>query len=109
LYRLKLYGTYEPLVSKETWERVQAILDNHGKTNRHRIRRDFSPASSPFDLVKIEGLDFGSGSRDLMYGRQAMVFPFGQGWPAAKLRYLAAVFNGGCPWQYEQRLAQNAG
>jgi hypothetical protein len=58
------------------------------------------PHTSPFDLVKIEGLDFGSGSRDLLHGRQAMVFPFGQGWPAAKLRYLVAGFNGGCPWMY---------
>jgi hypothetical protein len=67
------------------------------------------PHPSPFDLVKIEGLDVGSGSRDLVHGRQAMGFPFGQGWPAANLRYLAAVFNGGCPWQYEQQLTQNAG
>jgi hypothetical protein len=36
------HGTYEPLVSKETWERVQSILNDHGKTNRHRIRRDFA-------------------------------------------------------------------
>ncbi len=35
-------GTYEPLVSKEDWERVQSILDHHGKTNRHRIKRDFA-------------------------------------------------------------------
>jgi site-specific DNA recombinase len=34
-------GSYEPLVPKETWERVQSLLDSHGKTNRHRIRRDF--------------------------------------------------------------------
>jgi site-specific DNA recombinase len=35
-------GTYEPLVPKETWERVQSILDNHGSTNRHRTRHDFA-------------------------------------------------------------------
>jgi site-specific DNA recombinase len=35
-------GTYEPLVPKDTWERVQSILDSHGKTNRHRIRHDFA-------------------------------------------------------------------
>ena len=35
-------GTYEPLVSKEVWERVQLLLDSHGKTKRHRIRRDFA-------------------------------------------------------------------
>ncbi len=34
-------GTYEPLVSKDTWERVQSILNNNGQTNRHRIKRDF--------------------------------------------------------------------
>ena len=36
------HGTYEPLVSKEIWERVQSILNDHGKTNRHRIRRDLA-------------------------------------------------------------------
>jgi DNA invertase Pin-like site-specific DNA recombinase len=35
-------GTYEPLVSKETWERVQSILNQNGQTNRHRIKRDFA-------------------------------------------------------------------
>ena len=35
-------GNYEPVVSKETWQRVQSLLDNHGKTNRHRIRHDFA-------------------------------------------------------------------
>ena len=35
-------GTYEPLVPKETWERVQSLLDNHGRTNRHRIIHDFA-------------------------------------------------------------------
>ena len=35
-------GTYEPLVPKDTWERVQELLDSHGKTNRHRIKRDFA-------------------------------------------------------------------
>jgi DNA invertase Pin-like site-specific DNA recombinase len=35
-------GNYEPLVSKETWERVQSILNNSRKTNRHRIRHDFA-------------------------------------------------------------------
>jgi site-specific DNA recombinase len=35
-------GAYEPLVSREVWERVQAILDSHGQTNRHPIRHDFA-------------------------------------------------------------------
>ena len=35
-------GTYEALVTKETWERVQFVLNDHGKTNRHRIKRDFA-------------------------------------------------------------------
>ena len=35
-------GTYEALVGKETWERVQSVLDDHGQTNRHRIKRDFA-------------------------------------------------------------------
>lgn len=35
-------GTYEPLVSKEAWERVQTHLNLHGKSNRHRVKRDFA-------------------------------------------------------------------
>ena len=35
-------GTYEPLVARETWERVQSVLVKHGSTNRHRIKHDFS-------------------------------------------------------------------
>jgi DNA invertase Pin-like site-specific DNA recombinase len=35
-------GNYEPLVTKETWQRVQSLLDSHGKTNRHRIKHDFA-------------------------------------------------------------------
>lgn len=67
------------------------------------------PADSPFDLVKIEGLDFGSGSRDMDHAREAMAYPFGQGWSAAKLRYLVAAFNAGTPHLLEARLANDAG
>ena len=35
-------GTYEPIVSRELWERVQTILDDHGSSNRHRIKHDFA-------------------------------------------------------------------
>jgi len=35
-------GNFEPLVSKEIWERVQSVLNSHGKTNRQRIRHDFA-------------------------------------------------------------------
>jgi site-specific DNA recombinase len=35
-------GSYEPLVTKEAWQRVQSLLDSHGKTNRHRIKHDFA-------------------------------------------------------------------
>lgn len=62
------------------------------------------PASSPFDVVKIEALDFGAADRNMDLAQFAQDYPFGAGWPAAKLRYLVPCFNGGCP--YPDELAQ---
>jgi hypothetical protein len=68
-----------------------------------------APATSPFSLVKMEALDFGSADRSMTLALAAMQFPFGQGWPAAKLRYLCPVFNGGCPYRRERALAFSTG
>ena len=35
-------GTHQALVSPETWQTVQALLDHRVKTKQHRIRRDFA-------------------------------------------------------------------
>jgi hypothetical protein len=61
------------------------------------------PATAPFDRVKMEGLDFGAGSRDLNRARRGARFPFAEGsWPRSKCRYLIAVFNAGCPRELEE-------
>lgn len=75
-----------------------------GRLNNHvNIPPDFmSPAAAPFDYVKMEALDFGSGTRSLTLARETMRVPFQIGtWPKASTRYLIAVFNGGCPWEEE--------
>jgi hypothetical protein len=60
-------------------------------------------------LLKMEALDFGSGSRDMDLAWQVMQFPLGQGWPGSKLKYLVPVFNGGCPFPTEMALAMGEG
>jgi DNA invertase Pin-like site-specific DNA recombinase len=35
-------GAYEAVVSPDMWERVQSLLDRHGKNNQHRIKHDFA-------------------------------------------------------------------
>jgi len=35
-------GTHEVLVSRETWQTVQALLNRRAETNQHRIKRDFA-------------------------------------------------------------------
>jgi site-specific DNA recombinase len=35
-------GTHQALVSLETWQAVQALLDHRVKTKQHRIKRDFA-------------------------------------------------------------------
>jgi hypothetical protein len=68
------------------------------------------PALAPFDRVKMEGLDFGAGSRDLNRAVRCMQFPYAEGsWPRASCAYLIAVFNGGCPWPSELLAALGEG
>lgn len=65
--------------------------------------------TSGLDRLKMEGLDFGSASRDLNLARQAMEFPIQLGWPLDSIRYLIPVFNGGCPWIREYKMAKQLG
>ncbi|HTB10933.1 MAG TPA: hypothetical protein VK752_05155 [Bryobacteraceae bacterium] len=65
-------------------------------------------AGSNLDRFKIEALDFGSGTRSLDLALKAIEFPGLMGWPLQSIRYLFPVDNGGCPFLYEQQLAQGA-
>ncbi len=63
---------------------------------------------SGLDRFKIEALDFGSGTRSLELALKTIQFPGLMGWPTQSIRYLFPVDNGGCPFLYEQQLAQGA-
>ena len=65
-----------------------------------------SKAGSGLDRFKMEALDFGSGTRSLDLALKAIQFPGLMGWPLQSIRYLFPVDNGGCPFLYEQQLAQ---
>lgn len=65
-------------------------------------------AGSGLDRVKIEALDFGSGTHSLDLVLQAVNLATSWGWALADVRYLFPVFNGGCPLLYEQQIAQTA-
>jgi hypothetical protein len=67
-----------------------------------------SQAAGFLEGIKIEALDFGSGTRSLDLCLQAIQLAPGWGWAPARVRYLVALFNGGCPWQYDLQLAQAA-
>lgn len=64
-------------------------------------------ATSGFDRIKMEGLDWGAASRDLNLVRDVMEFPVVLGWPLDSIRYMLPIFNGGCPWISEYRLAMD--
>jgi hypothetical protein len=63
------------------------------------------PATAGFHGLKMEGLDFGASSRDLNLVKQTVRFPLDLGWPAAQVRYMIPIFNGGCPSESEYRTA----
>ena len=65
--------------------------------------------SSGLDCLKMEGLDWGAVSRDLDLSRDVMEFPIKLGWPLDSIRYMVPIFNGGCPWLSEYRIAQGLG
>jgi hypothetical protein len=62
--------------------------------------------TSGLDRIKMEGLDFGSASRDMDLARQVMEFPIQLGWPLDSIRYMLPVFNGGCPYIREYQMAK---
>jgi hypothetical protein len=64
-----------------------------------------SKATSPFDYLKMEALDFGARCRDLELAETAIVFPLKLGWPRDAVRYLVPVFTGGYPWDKEYMIA----
>ena len=65
--------------------------------------------TSGLDRVKVEGLAFGSGMRNLDLAREAInLFP-GFGWPLDSVRYLVPVFGPATPWNRELALAKGAG
>ena len=68
-----------------------------------------TPAGAPFDRLKVEALDFGSGSRNMNLAKETVEFyrTDGRDWPQEQTRHLIAVFNGGCPWKREYWLARN--
>lgn len=66
-------------------------------------------SGAPVQRLKLEGLDFGSGSRTLDKVKELLAL-FQSGWTTpANLRYLFPLFNAGCPWQHELALARAAG
>lgn len=71
--------------------------------NSVNIPNEFrDPASAPFDVLKIEALDFGASTRSLTLARWAIGWGQSEAsWPLASTRYLLPLFNGGCPWQAE--------
>ena len=68
-----------------------------------------NPATAGFDRLKMEGLDWGAVTRDLDLAREVMEFPVDLGWPLEKIRYMLPIFNGGCPWVREYRIARDIG
>jgi len=83
-----------------------------GRLNRHvNIPDSFlDPASAPFDLLKVEALDFGKSARSWQLQKFAIDWGFEEGtWPKPSLRYLLPIYDGGCPWEREYRGAVDAG
>lgn len=67
-----------------------------------------TPTAALCERLKVEALDFGSGSRDMNLARAAIEFYRSDGrvWPVSQVRYLVAAFNGGCPWERELAIAR---
>lgn len=68
-----------------------------------------SPQTAGFHRLKMEGLDWGALTRDLDLVRDVLEFPLKLGWPRESVRYMSPIFNGGCPWVHEYRLARRVG
>ncbi len=65
-----------------------------------------SKASSGLDRIKMEALDFGAWSRNLILARTAMEFPILLGWPRDSIRYLIPVFRPAAAWEREYQTAK---
>ncbi len=63
-------------------------------------------ASSGFDRLKMEGLNFGAWTRDLNLCRKTIEFPLTIGWPKDSVRYLAPVFRAKSVWDKEYLIAR---
>ena len=59
--------------------------------------------------IKLEALDFGSGTRSLDLVQELMNLASSWSWGIANIRYLFPIFNGGCPFSYEQMTAKDNG
>ncbi len=66
-------------------------------------------ATSGFDRLKMEALDFGAWSRNLDLARTAIEFPLALGWPRDSVRHLVPVFRSGYAWEKEIAMATGAG
>jgi hypothetical protein len=66
-------------------------------------------ATSGFDRIKMEALDFGAWSRNLDLARTAIEFPLALGWPRDSVRHLVPVFRAGYTWEKEVAMATGAG
>ena len=63
-------------------------------------------SSAPFDRFKVECLSWGATYRNFDNARRAMNFATQTlTWPAASVRYLIPIFNGGCDWTMERAYA----
>ena len=67
-----------------------------------------NPGAGFLEGMKTEALDFASGTRSLDLCAEAIRLAVGWGWPVARVGYLVALFNGGCPWQYDLALGRTA-
>jgi hypothetical protein len=82
---------------------VRAGVNNLGGRLVHAVNMPPAwkvPATAPFDLVKMEALDWQVGARNQNYAVETMRWPYTGGgtWPKNKVRLLVGLFNGGAPW-----------
>ena len=87
------------------------IHDLGGKLNRFiNFPAEWeTKATSGFDRLKMEALDFGAWSRNLDLARTAIRFPIELGWPRDSIRHLVPIFRPGYPWGKEVDLAKGDG
>jgi hypothetical protein len=81
---------------------ARAGVNNLGGRLIHAVNIPASfldPGTAPFDLVKMEALDWQVGARNQNLAVETMRLPYSVGsWPLDKVRFLCGLFNGGAPW-----------